>query len=97
MKDQRQRMILRLIKENEIETQEELTNELARHGLSAAQATVSRDIRELKLVKTMGTNGRSCYAEPGEQEENNYIRRREWPWPAPPLSISSVLRRYSVR
>ena len=74
MKDQRQRMILRLIKENEIETQEELTNELARHGLSAAQATVSRDIRELKLVKTMGTNGRSCYAEPGEQEENNYIR-----------------------
>ncbi|MGL4345737.1 MAG: arginine repressor [Cellulosilyticaceae bacterium] len=51
MKEQRQSRILSLIRENEIETQEELADNLEKEGFKVTQATVSRDIRELKLTK----------------------------------------------
>ncbi len=51
MKSQRQSKILELINKYEIETQEELTQFLAKDGFNATQATVSRDIKELRLVK----------------------------------------------
>lgn len=51
MKEQRQSKILNLIKQYEIETQEELAESLEESGFKVTQATVSRDIRELKLTK----------------------------------------------
>lgn len=51
MKSQRQSKILELINKYDIETQEELTQFLAKDGYVATQATVSRDIKELRLIK----------------------------------------------
>lgn len=51
MKSQRQSKILELINKYDIETQEELTQYLAKDGVVATQATVSRDIKELRLIK----------------------------------------------
>ncbi|MGN0334618.1 MAG: arginine repressor [Lachnospiraceae bacterium] len=51
MKAKRQDAILNLVKKYEIETQEELAEKLVSAGFSVTQATVSRDIRELKLTK----------------------------------------------
>ncbi len=62
MKLQRQSKILQLIEQYDIETQMELTEHLNQFGFSATQATVSRDIKELRLVKTLAKNGKSKYA-----------------------------------
>ena len=51
MKQKRQRAILELIEKEEISTQEELTEKLRKLGSKVTQATVSRDIKELKLLK----------------------------------------------
>lgn len=51
MKSQRQKKILELIEKYDIETQGELTQLLEKNGFSATQATVSRDIKELRLIK----------------------------------------------
>ena len=53
MKTKRQAKMLELIKRNDIETQEELSDYLEREGYQVTQATVSRDIRELKLTKVV--------------------------------------------
>ena len=58
MKTKRQAKILELIKKNNIETQEELSDYLEREGYQVTQATVSRDIRELKLTKVAVNGGR---------------------------------------
>jgi len=62
MKYSRQAKILELIEKYEIETQEELCEKLREFGLDVTQATISRDIKELKLVKVTGSNGRQKYA-----------------------------------
>ena len=54
MKNKRQIEILKIISEQEIETQEEILNQLSERGYTATQATVSRDIKELNLVKVNG-------------------------------------------
>ena len=64
MKYSRQALILKLIEEKDIETQEELVNELRANGMDVTQATVSRDIKELRLIKVLRDNGHYCYAEP---------------------------------
>lgn len=51
MKVKRQEAILNLVKKYEIETQEELAEKLGKAGYAVTQATISRDIRELKLTK----------------------------------------------
>ena len=51
MKGKRQEAILALVKEFEVETQEELAEKLNKAGFAVTQATISRDIRELKLTK----------------------------------------------
>ncbi len=58
---QRREAILGIISENEIETQSELIEKLSEIGISAGQATVSRDIRELKISKRISENGVNCY------------------------------------
>lgn len=62
VKKKRQGRILELIQEENIETQEELAECLSQEGFIVTQATVSRDIRELKLGKIPSGNGRQCYA-----------------------------------
>ena len=62
MKSRRHVKILELIDKNDIETQEELSAFLEREGYQVTQATVSRDIRELKLTKVAMDNGRQKYA-----------------------------------
>ena len=61
MKEQRQSKILSLIQKQEIETQEELAENLEKAGFKVTQATVSRDIRELKLTKVAGKNNAQKY------------------------------------
>ena len=62
MKIKRQNKIIELISNNEIETQEELADMLMSEGHNVTQATVSRDIRELKLSKVSTEDGRQKYA-----------------------------------
>ena len=62
MKSKRHVKILELIQKNDIETQEELLDYLNREGFCVTQATVSRDIRELKLTKVAMKSGRQKYA-----------------------------------
>lgn len=61
MKSKRQTVLLKLIDKYDISTQLELTEYLNKEGFNATQATVSRDIKELRLVKTVSTNGKSKY------------------------------------
>ena len=62
MKKKRHELILRLITENAVTTQDELLELLKKNGYNVTQATVSRDIKELKLIKTPVKNGRSKYS-----------------------------------
>ncbi|NRU23290.1 arginine repressor [Clostridium beijerinckii] len=69
MKSKRHTKILEIIGSREIETQEELADALKKEGFDVTQATVSRDIKNLKLIKMQSTNGKSKYAvSTGEQK-----------------------------
>ncbi|MDF9407465.1 MAG: Arginine repressor [Pelotomaculum sp. PtaB.Bin013] len=67
MKARRQHKILELIQQEIIETQEELAVNLRKCGFEVTQATVSRDIKELGLIKIPCENNHFKYAYPGEQ------------------------------
>ncbi|MFY9197692.1 MAG: arginine repressor [Acutalibacteraceae bacterium] len=58
----RQNLIIELINKETISTQEELLIKLKESGIDVTQATVSRDIKDLKLIKKVGQDGRSKYA-----------------------------------
>ena len=62
MKTQRQARILELIEQQDIETQEQLQRALQEDGFPCTQATISRDIRELRIVKELGRSGVYRYA-----------------------------------
>ncbi len=62
MKSSRQKIIAKIIEENEINTQEELVERLRQAGVEATQATISRDIRRMNLRKIPGKSGKPCYA-----------------------------------
>lgn len=64
MKARRHQLILSIISEQVIETQDELVSALRAHGLQVTQATVSRDIKELRLAKVATVDGRYRYAQP---------------------------------
>ncbi|MFA4885149.1 MAG: arginine repressor [Desulfotomaculaceae bacterium] len=67
MKAGRQRKILDIIKHEDIETQEELAGALRTIGYVVTQATISRDIKELGLIKIPRRNNVFCYAQPAGQ------------------------------
>lgn len=69
-KIQRQIKIRELITEHEIETQEELVDALKESGYNVTQATVSRDIKELHLVKVPTANRKYSYSLPADQRFN---------------------------
>lgn len=62
--------IRELITENDIETQEELVDHLEHEGFNITQATISRDIKELHLVKVPSTSGKYKYSLPADQRFN---------------------------
>lgn len=62
MKTERHKKIVELIGKYEIETQEDLAERLTQEGFNVTQATVSRDIRELKLSKIPANDGKQKYA-----------------------------------
>ena len=70
MKTSRHAKILELIQKNDIETQEELSAQLEREGYHVTQATVSRDIRELKLTKVSLNSGKQKYVALNETSED---------------------------
>ncbi len=74
MKKRRQAKILELIANNEIETQEELQDYLLKYGFEVTQATISRDIKELRLVKDLSSKGRYIYST-GKKRKNNVAYR----------------------
>ena len=70
MKSKRHNRILEIINEKEIETQEELAEELKVSGFEVTQATISRDIKILKLLKVQSMTGKYRYVAPTKEERN---------------------------
>ncbi|NLJ99854.1 MAG: arginine repressor [Clostridia bacterium] len=75
MKQERQRAILKLISESEINTQSELVDRLAVQGFKATQATVSRDIKEIGLIKVPAGKKRYRYSTPPQHKIDNVFGR----------------------
>jgi len=75
MKSARQNVILEIVSEQDIETQGQLLEALEARGVTSTQATVSRDIKELRLVKEISPSGRYRYA-PASQDEASDASRR---------------------
>lgn len=71
MKNGRHRRILEIIRGHDVETQEELMSRLAECGYIVTQATVSRDIKELRLVKIPCGSGHYKYSETGGETTVN--------------------------
>lgn len=77
MKIKRQSKILELIRNNDIETQEELQAYLVKDGFNVTQATVSRDIRDMKLTKISTNSGKQKYVALNDTTEDlseKYVR-----------------------
>lgn len=74
MKGQRHLKIREILGSQDIETQDELVEALRSAGYNVTQATVSRDIKELHLIKTPLSNGHYKYALPSEQRVNPLSR-----------------------
>ncbi|WP_071131021.1 arginine repressor [Enterococcus timonensis] len=72
-KDQRRTLIAQLVTENELQTQEELLQLLKQEGVTATQATISRDIRELHIVKNHLDNGKTIY-QMYQKKENSPVQ-----------------------
>ena len=71
MKNTRQQKILELIEIYDIDTQEMMIDKLKEVGINATQTTISRDIRELNLVKGMSGRGNYKYILPGVKKDRN--------------------------
>jgi transcriptional regulator of arginine metabolism len=82
-KYERQGTILRLVRQRQLSTQSELAEALRDEGIETVQATVSRDIAQLGLVKVRASDGRLIYALPGAAD----LRRLE--------ELTSALRRWA--
>lgn len=74
MKSQRQSKILELIAQNNIETQEQLLAALKESGFYSTQATISRDIKELRLVKELSPSGTYRYTVQKNESANFFSR-----------------------
>lgn len=76
MKPGRQSVILEIIAQQDIETQNQLLQALAARGIKSTQATLSRDIKDMRLVKEMGPNGYYRYtAASAKKEEDGFEQR----------------------
>ena len=75
MKIKRQTKILEIIANQDIETQHQLMEALCEHGVKSTQATVSRDIKELRLIKELSPTGHYRYVAVGRDEMVDYDQR----------------------
>ena len=75
MKSKRQQEILRIIEEKAVETQDQLLSELRACGVQATQATISRDIKELHLLKEPAGNGTYRYTKAASRHGHNCAGR----------------------
>ena len=75
MKPGRQNAILEIIAEREIETQHQLLKALAERGVKSTQATLSRDIKDMRLVKELGPNGNYRYVASSKAEADGTEQR----------------------
>ena len=75
MKGTRQAEILKIIESSNVETQEQLLEELRRRGFDSTQATISRDIKQMHLVKELTESGRYRYALPERKHALNFAGR----------------------
>lgn len=97
MKTSRQSVILQIIAEENIETQGQMLQALEARGVKSTQATVSRDIKELRLVKEIGPDGRYRYSQAGEDEASEAARRMEEIFREGCISIDHALHTVVVR
>ena len=74
MKYKRQSKILELINAYDIYTQDDLADRVGRSGFAATQATISRDIKELKLLKIPASNGQYKYASANHEEDKTNVK-----------------------
>ena len=72
MKNDRQAKILEIISTENIETQEQLLDRLQAHGITSTQATISRDIKQLRIIKELGPNGVYRYATAPKPAEHTF-------------------------
>ncbi|MBP7784792.1 MAG: arginine repressor [Firmicutes bacterium] len=77
MKARRHQRILDILRSKPIQTQEDLSAELAREGMSVTQATISRDIKELRLIKAPVGDGSYRYTVPVDRNIDDINRRIE--------------------
>lgn len=75
MKPGRQSVILDIITHENIETQRQLQEALLARGVKSTQATLSRDIKDMRLVKELGANGSYRYSVSGKSEEDDARQR----------------------
>ena len=75
MKNDRQAQILEIISSENIETQEQLLDRLQAHGITSTQATISRDIKQLHLIKEPMGQGMYKYAVSGNRTKLNFAER----------------------
>ena len=76
MKKKRQAAIIGIIEDYAVETQDELVERLQKQGFDITQATISRDIKELKLTKVQGASGKQKYAVLHEGKDQISERQR---------------------
>lgn len=74
MKNKRQEKILELIAKYEIETHDEMINKLREDGYNVTQATISRDLRELKLTKVLTSRGTYKYTVNNARHHANNVK-----------------------
>ncbi len=74
MKNKRQNKIIKIVKQTPVHTHDELIIALNREGFNVTQATVSRDIKELGLIKVPSPDGASVYSMPEAQREQGTAR-----------------------
>ena len=75
MKNDRQSMILEIISQENIETQEQLTVSLPERGITSTQATISRDIKQMHLIKEPVGHGVYKYAVSGNRTRLNFAEK----------------------
>ena len=75
MKLDRQNVIMEIISKQDIETQNQLLEALAARGVKSTQATLSRDIRDMRLIKELGPNGNYRYVMAASQDNSDLDAR----------------------
>jgi len=96
MKTQRHKAILEIVETTSIETQEELASVLCKRGFDVTQATVSRDIKELRLLKVLTEQGTYRYAV-AEKAEQGLSERLKRVFVESVLSMDSALNQIVIK